>query len=81
MAPVGVGPDAAGMGDAGAAALARALGGAPALQKLVVGNAFGAGAAAPLKAACAGRRVRAMKSFFDPLERAMDAAVIQGGWT
>ena len=56
------------MGDAGAAALADALGGAPALTKLVVGkNAFGEGAAEALKAACAARGVAAMSDPFDAL--------------
>ena len=51
-----------------AAALADALGGAPALKKLVVaGNAFGEGAVEALKAACAARGVAAMRSFFDAL--------------
>ena len=57
-----------GMGDAGAAALAEALGGAPELQKLIVGrNAFGKGAKDALKAACEKRGVKAMKSYFDAL--------------
>ena len=43
-----------GMGDAGSAALAKELGGAPALRGLVVGgNAFGATAKEELKATCA----------------------------
>ena len=58
--------DGTGMGDAGAAALAKALGGAPALEKLVVGgNAFGATAKEELKAACAVRGVRAMDDDYD----------------
>ena len=57
-----------GMGDAGAAALGAALGGAPALEKLVVGkNAFGAAAAEGLKAACKARGVAAMADGFDAL--------------
>ena len=57
--------DGTGMGDAGAAALGAALGGAPALKKLVVGeNAFGAAAAEGLKAACKARGVAAMAMFF-----------------
>ena len=60
--------DGTGMGDAGAAALGAALGGAPALKKLVVGeNAFGAAAAEGLKAACEARGVAAMRSYFDAL--------------
>ena len=60
--------DGTGMGDAGAAALGAALGGAPALEKLVVGeNAFGAAAAEGLKAACEARGVAAMASYFDAL--------------
>ena len=56
------------MGDAGVAALADALGGAPVLRKLVVGgNAVGEGAAEALKAACAARGVAAMRSPFDAL--------------
>ena len=51
-----------GMGDTGAAALARALGGAPALKLLLVGgNQFGEAAAAELKAACAACGAKAMK--------------------
>ena len=43
-----------GMGDAGATALARSLGGAPALETLTVGeNDFGEAAKEELKAACA----------------------------
>ena len=57
-----------GMGDAGAAALGAALGGAPALKKLVVGaNAFGAAAAEGLKAACKARGVAAMANYLDAL--------------
>ena len=57
-----------GMDDAGAAALAEALGGAPELQQLIVGrNAFGEGAKDALKAACEKRGVKAMKSYFDAL--------------
>jgi len=49
-----------GMDDAGAAALAEALGGAPELQQLIVGrNAFGEGAKDALKAACEKRGVKA----------------------
>ena len=60
--------DGTGMGDAGAAALGAALGGAPALKKLVVGaNAFGAAAAEGLKAACKARGVAAMATYFDAL--------------
>ena len=60
--------DGTGMGDAGAAALGAALGGAPALETLAVGeNAFGAAAAEGLKAACKARSVAAMASFFDAL--------------
>ena len=57
-----------GMGDAGAAALAEALGGAPELQTLIVGNnTFGEEAKEALKAACEKRGVKAMKSYFDAL--------------
>ena len=60
--------DGTGMGDAGAAALGAALGGAPALETLVVGkNAFGAAAAEGLKAACEALGVAAMATFFDAL--------------
>ena len=57
-----------GMGDAGAAALAEALGGAPELQKLIVGrNPFGKEAKDALKAACERRGVKAMEDPFDAL--------------
>ena len=55
------------MGDAGAAALAKALHGAPALEQLIVGeNAFGASAKEELKVAfLAHGTARAMASAFD----------------
>ena len=60
--------DGTGMDDAGAAALAEALGGAPELQQLIVGrNAFQKKAKDALKAACEKRGVKAMKSYFDAL--------------
>jgi len=50
-----------GMGDAGATALARSLGGAPALEMLLVGDDdIGEAAKEELKAACAKGGVRAM---------------------